>query len=45
MAWELLFKSDYGLFSVFVIVATTGLAVWYARYFVKKMHEEEGQKK
>lgn len=45
MAWELLFKSDYGLFSLIVIVATLGMSVWYARYFLKKMHEEENAKK
>jgi len=44
MAWELLLNSDYGRFSLIVIVATVGLAVWYARYFTKKMHEEESQK-
>jgi len=44
MAWELLFNSDYGRFSLVVIVATVGMAVWYARYFVKKMHEEEQKK-
>jgi hypothetical protein len=45
MAWELLVKSDYGLFSLIVIVATLGMSVWYARYFLKKMHEEESAKK
>lgn len=44
MAWELLFKSDYGLFSLFVIVFTLGMGVWYGRYFLKKMDEEAGKK-
>ncbi|MBN9422803.1 MAG: DUF3149 domain-containing protein [Candidatus Accumulibacter sp.] len=45
MAWELLFKSDMGLLSLFVIVFTTGMSVWYARYFSKKMKEESQQQK
>jgi hypothetical protein len=44
MAWELLFKSDIGLMSLFVIVFTLGMAVYYARYFMKKMDEEEQKK-
>ncbi len=44
MAWELLFKSDIGLMSLFVIVFTTGMAVYYARYFMKKMDEEKQEK-
>mgnify|MGYP004704586319 CR=1 FL=1 len=35
MAWELLFKSDMGLFSLFVILVTIGMSVWFARYFSK----------
>lgn len=45
MAWELLFKSDFGLLSLFVIVFTTGMSVWYARYFMKKMKEESEPQK
>ncbi len=44
MAWELLFKSDIGLFSLFVIVFTVGMAIWYGRYFLKKMDEEADKK-
>ncbi len=40
MAWELLFSSDIGLFSLFVIVFTVGMSVWYARYFSRKMNED-----
>lgn len=42
MAWELLFGSDIGLFSLFVIVFTAGMSVYYARFFKKKMDEEPG---
>ena len=45
MAWELLFTSDIGLFSLFVIAFTTGMAIYYARYFSKKMDEKpQGEK-
>lgn len=44
MAWELLFKSDIGLFSLFVIVATVGMSIGYARFFSRKMHEEDRRK-
>ncbi|MBI4741872.1 MAG: DUF3149 domain-containing protein [Betaproteobacteria bacterium] len=45
MAWQLLLTSDIGLLSLFVIVFTLGMSVWYAIYFSKKMHEEEDQAK
>jgi positive regulator of sigma E activity len=45
MAWELLFTSDIGLMSLFVIVFVLGMSVWFAKYFSKKMHEEEDQMK
>jgi hypothetical protein len=41
MAWNLLFTSYSGLFSLFAIVFTLGMAVWFARYFKKKMDEDE----
>ena len=41
MAWQELLKTDIGLFSLFVIVFILGMAVWFARYFSRKMHEEE----
>ncbi|MBK5913776.1 DUF3149 domain-containing protein [Rhodocyclus purpureus] len=40
MAWELLFTSDMGLFSIFVIVFTIGMSIFFARYFKKKMDED-----
>ncbi len=43
MAWELLFNSDSGLFSLFVILATVGISIAYARYFSKKMREPEAR--
>ena len=41
MAWNLLFTSDIGLFSLFVIVFIVGMAVWFSRYFKRKMLEDE----
>ncbi|SBT06271.1 conserved hypothetical protein [Candidatus Accumulibacter aalborgensis] len=43
MAWDLLFSSDYGLFSVFVIVFIIGMAIWFPYFYNKKMREDEGQ--
>ena len=43
MAWELLFTSDYGLFSLVVIVFTAGMSVYYARYFKRKMDEDQAK--
>jgi hypothetical protein len=43
MAWDLLFTSDYGLFSVFVIVFIIGMAIWFPYFFKKKMREDERQ--
>lgn len=43
MAWELLFNSDIGLFSLFVIVFTLGMGVFYGRFFARKMDEKPGQ--
>lgn len=45
MAWQLLLTSDIGLMSLFVIVFILGMSVWFARYFSKKMREEESQMK
>ncbi|MDQ5878781.1 MAG: hypothetical protein QG616_1489 [Pseudomonadota bacterium] len=44
MAWELLFTSDIGLFSLFVIAFTAGMSIFYARYFMKKMDEKPQDK-
>lgn len=35
-----LFSTDYGLFSVGVIVFTVGMGVWFSRYFSRKMEED-----
>ena len=40
MAWELLFTSEMGLFSLFVIVFTIGMSIFFSRYFRKKMDED-----
>jgi hypothetical protein len=45
MAWQELFKSDIGLFSLFVILFTVGMAAWFARYFRRKMREDEARSK
>lgn len=46
MAWNLLFTSDIGLMSLFVIVFVLGMSVFFAKFFTKKMHEDEvAQKK
>lgn len=45
MAWNLLFTSDIGLMSLFVIVFILGMSVFFARYFSKKMHEDEDAQK
>ena len=41
MAWQLLFSSDIGLASLFVIVFIVGMAIWFSRYFKRKMAEDE----
>ncbi len=41
MAWDLLFSSDYGLFSLFVIVFIIGMAAWFAYFYSKNMREDE----
>lgn len=40
-----LFSTDYGLFSVGVITFTVGMAVWFYRFFQKKMDESQRQQK
>jgi prolipoprotein diacylglyceryltransferase len=45
MAWQELFQTSIGLFSVFVIVATLVMAYGFARFFSRKMREEEAQLK
>ena len=41
MAWQLLFGSDIGLLSLFVIVFIIGMAVWFSRFYSRKMAEDE----
>jgi hypothetical protein len=36
-----LLSTDYGLMSLAVIVIALGMAVWYARFFKRKMDEAE----
>lgn len=36
-----LLSTDYGLFSVAVIAFTLGMAVWFYRFFNRKMDESE----
>lgn len=40
-----LLTSDVGLFSLIVIAFIVGMAIWFIRYFNKKMTEEEAQMK
>jgi hypothetical protein len=36
-----LFSTDYGLFSIAVILGTIGMAWWFNRFFKRKMEESE----
>ena len=45
MAWQLLFSSDIGLLSLFVIVFVLGMAIWFSRFFKRKMIEDERRAK
>lgn len=36
-----LFSTDYGLFSVAVIVVTLGMGAFFYRFFIRKMEEAE----
>jgi len=36
-----LFTTDVGLMSVAVLAVVLGMAVYYVRYFVKHMHDDE----
>jgi len=40
MAWQLLFGSDIGLLSVFTIGFVVVMAVYFIRYFSKKMDDD-----
>lgn len=35
-----LFSTDYGLFSIVVIVCTILMGLWFARFFKRKMDED-----
>jgi putative copper export protein len=37
------FSTDYGLMSAGVIVFMLGMGVFYVRYFLKHMHEDEAR--
>jgi hypothetical protein len=43
MAWQLLLTREYGQFSLFVIAFVVAMAVWFSRYFKRKMAEDEKQ--
>lgn len=40
-AFDVLFSTDYGLMSVFVILFMLGMAVFFIRFFLKNMEREE----
>ena len=41
MAWQLLLTSGMGLFSLFVIVFIIGMAIWFSRFYNRKMRQDE----
>lgn len=41
MAWELLFKSDIGLLSLFTILSVVGMSVFFVCYFARQAKEDE----
>ena len=45
MAWQLLFGSDMGLFSLFVIAFVIVMAIFLYRYATKHMEEDAKQAK
>lgn len=40
MAWELLFKSDIGLLSLFTILFVIVMSIYFPRYFARKAAED-----
>lgn len=40
MAWELLFSSDIGLFSLFTILFVVAMSIFFGRYFSMKAAED-----
>jgi uncharacterized ion transporter superfamily protein YfcC len=43
VAWDLLFSTDYGLFSLFVILFVVGMSLWFSYFFSKKIREDQAQ--
>ena len=41
MAWELLLSSDFGLFSLFVIIAVIVIAFGFVSFFRRKIADDE----
>lgn len=37
------FSTDYGLLSAAVLAITLGMAVFYVRFFLKHMHDDEAR--
>lgn len=37
-----LFSTDYGLFSIAGILFMIGMAIWFYRFFTRKMNESAG---
>lgn len=44
MAWNLLFSTDIGLLSLFTIVFVVGMSIFFARFYAKKMNEEQSKR-
>ncbi|MBL8473610.1 MAG: DUF3149 domain-containing protein [Rhodocyclaceae bacterium] len=43
MAWNLLFSSDIGLFSLATIAFILGMGVFFVRFFRRSMDEDEAK--
>lgn len=43
MAWNLLFTSDIGLFSLIGLLFIIGMAIWFVRFYNRKMLEDEAR--
>ncbi|MFT3955073.1 MAG: DUF3149 domain-containing protein [Piscinibacter sp.] len=39
------FSTDYGLLSAAVIAITLGMGVFYVRFFLRHMHEDEARER
>jgi hypothetical protein len=42
-AFKLLFTSDIGLMSLFTLVFIVGMGIWFRRFFVRHIVEEEAR--